>query len=187
MKYRKYRIREKSLMWHLMRVKKPLQIIGMTIAFLLIFTAMSAAAADDLQVYEMQHGQAQVKEDVKTAEKVAENGDLTAETAVEEEWTSLGEFKITYYCKENYPHICNNGDASRTATGTTPTAGRTIAVDPSVIPYGTEVRIDGHTYVSEDCGGSIKDKRIDILVETHQEALNLGIKYAEVFVKGEES
>ena len=98
----------------------------------------------------------------------------------EEKIVSLGVYKLSAYCKENYPHICNNGDSSSTATGTTPTVGRTVAVDPNVIPYGSEVIINGHTYIAEDCGGAIKGNRIDILFETHQEALAFGIRYAEV-------
>lgn len=98
----------------------------------------------------------------------------------EEKTISLGVYKLSAYCKENYPHICNNGDSSTTATGTTPTVGRTVAVDPNVIPYGSEIIINGHTYIAEDCGGAIKGNRIDILFETHQEALAFGIRYAEV-------
>ncbi len=93
---------------------------------------------------------------------------------------SLGECKISAYCKENYPHICNNGDSSQTATGTVPLAGRTVAVDPKVIPYGSEVIINGHTYIAEDCGGAIKGNRIDILFDTHQEAIEFGIQYTNV-------
>lgn len=44
--------------------------------------------------------------------------------------------------------------SGRTATGTTTTAGRTIAVDPKVIPFGTEVYIEGWGYrIAEDSGG----------------------------------
>lgn len=96
---------------------------------------------------------------------------------------SIGVCKLTAYCKENYPHICNNGDSTKTATGTTPTPGRTVAVDPSKIPYGSEVIINGHTYIAEDCGGAITGNKVDILFTTHQEALNFGIQYAEVFIK----
>ena len=96
--------------------------------------------------------------------------------------TSIGVCKLSAYCKENRPHICNNGDSSTTATGTIPTAGRTVAVDPKIIPYGSKVIINGHTYVAEDCGGAIKGNRVDILFDTHQEALNFGIQYSEVFV-----
>lgn len=95
-------------------------------------------------------------------------------------------FIITAYCGENYPHICNNGDASTTATGTTPTANRTIAVDPTVIPYGTKVIIDGKTYIAEDCGGAIKGNRIDMFFNTHEEALQYGRQTKEVTIlKGE--
>lgn len=56
-------------------------------------------------------------------------------------------------------------------------------MDPSVIPYGTEVVIDGHTYIAEDCGGAVTDNHIDIVVGTHQEALEKGEHTAEVFIK----
>ena len=104
-------------------------------------------------------------------------------TVVQEEpetKTPLGVFKLSAYCKENYPHCCNDGDSSQTATGTTPVPGRTIAVDPSVIPYGSEVEIFGHTYIAEDCGCSVKGNHIDVLFATHQEAVNFGIQYADV-------
>ena len=88
----------------------------------------------------------------------------------------IGDFKITYYCVENYHHICNNGNASITATGTVPTPGRTIAVDPRKIPYGSKVVIDGHTYIAEDCGGLIKGNKIDICVSSHTEAYQRGVR-----------
>lgn len=94
----------------------------------------------------------------------------------------LGEFLLTAYCGENYPHICNDGDSTHTATGTKPTAGRTIAVDPKIIPYGSKVVINGNTYIAEDCGGAIKGKRIDIFCPTHAEALEFGIQYANVTI-----
>lgn len=92
--------------------------------------------------------------------------------------------EATAYCCENYPHICNDGDATCTATGTKPTPGRTIAVDPSVIPYGAEVIINGNTYIAEDCGGAIKGNRIDILFDTHEEALQFGRQQLTVYVAG---
>ena len=110
---------------------------------------------------------------------------IEEESEVEEvvpEVVSLGVCKLTAYCKENYPHICNNGSSNSTATGTVPTVGRTIAVDPSVIPYGSQVIINGHTYIAEDCGGAIKGNKIDILFETHKEALQFGVQYAEAFM-----
>ena len=104
------------------------------------------------------------------------------EVEAEPQLISLGEFVITHYCTENYPHICNDGDATRTATGTVPTPGRTIAVDPGVIPYGSEVVINGHTFTAEDTGGAINHNRIDIVVDTHEEALQKGLYTTEVFL-----
>ena len=88
--------------------------------------------------------------------------------------------KLTAYCIEDYPHICNNGNASSTATGTKPTPGRTVAVDPKIIPYFSNVIINGNTYIAEDTGGHIKGNRVDIVFSTHQEALEFGVQYADV-------
>jgi hypothetical protein len=74
------------------------------------------------------------------------------------------------------------GGGKVTASGTTPTAGRTVGVNPSVIPYGTKLQI-GKTsgYVAEDTGGGIGYKHIDIFVNSHQEALNKGVAYKDVW------
>ena len=93
----------------------------------------------------------------------------------------LGVFEITYYCTEKYPHICNGGPPYKTATGTTPTPGRTIAVDPDVIPLGSKVIINGHVYTAEDTGGAVKRKHIDVAVGTHAEALRLGVQDFKVY------
>ena len=69
-----------------------------------------------------------------------------------------------------------------TATGTPVIEGQTIAVDPNVIPYGTQVIINGHIFTAEDCGGAIKDNRIDIYVNDHEKANALGVNYADVYL-----
>ncbi len=93
--------------------------------------------------------------------------------------TCLGEFLATYYCCEAYPHICGTGDGL-TATGV-PVAPGVVAVDPAVIPLGSTVVIDGTEYLAADTGGLIKGNRIDIAVETHAEALELGVRTVEVW------
>jgi 3D (Asp-Asp-Asp) domain-containing protein len=91
----------------------------------------------------------------------------------------LGEFKLTAYCAcEN---CCGKTDGI-TASGTIATEGRTIAVDPTVIPYGTEVTINGNTYVAEDCGGAIDGNRIDVYFDSHSEAWDFGVQYADVYL-----
>ena len=117
-------------------------------------------------------GQAQAAE-VTEPEEIELSADY-----VYTDYQSLGEFVITHYCACEKCTIDGDGI---TASGTQATAGRTIAVDPEVIPYGTTVIIDGHAYVAEDCGGAIKGRRIDIFMGSHQEALKAGVKVAEVF------
>ena len=146
-------------------------IIGTMALCLMIFTSTECIVGETLSP-------SIEKDEIIVGEVVEEN----ESAEVVPNTVSLGVCKLTAYCKENYPHICNNGDSNVTATGTVPTVGRTIAVDPSVIPYGSEVIINGHTYIAEDCGGAIKGNKVDILFETHQEALQFGVQYAEVFV-----
>ena len=94
---------------------------------------------------------------------------------------SLGNFVITAYCT---CRVCCGvySGGNRTASGTVPTSNRTIAVDTSVIPFGTKVVINGQVYVAEDRGGAIKGKRIDMFFMTHKEALRWGRRSMEVYL-----
>ena len=92
---------------------------------------------------------------------------------------NLGNFQITYYCA---CEICCNKADGITATGTPVVEGRTIAVDPRVIPYGTKVIIGGHIFTAEDCGGAIQGNHIDIYVNNHAEAEAFGGTNADVFL-----
>lgn len=96
----------------------------------------------------------------------------------------LGEFRLTAYCACRKCCGKDPGDFGYgvTASGAVVEAGRTIAVDSSVIPLGSEIVIDGHTYIAEDTGSAIKGNRIDIYFDTHQEALNFGVQYADVYI-----
>ena len=71
-----------------------------------------------------------------------------------------------------------------TATGTKPTFGRTIAVDPKVIPYGTRVYIPefDKTFIAEDCGGGIKGNKIDIYMNTKEECINWGVRNITLYI-----
>lgn len=76
------------------------------------------------------------------------------------------------------------GDDKITSLGTVPTWG-TIAVDPSVIAYGSRVYIPkfDKTFIASDCGGGIVGNRIDIFVGTESRAYKLGvIKNLEIII-----
>lgn len=124
---------------------------------------------------------------LSTVEKVYQSsvntgGIVNTGYSTEGKWKSLGTFKVTHYCCEKYPHICNAGPPYKTATGTTTHVGG-CAVDPRVIPLGSYVMVNGQVYHAEDIGGAIDGNRIDLVVETHNEALSKGTYRAEVFLK----
>ena len=98
-----------------------------------------------------------------------------------EEWKSIGEFKLTFFCP---CRKCNGKWTGKaTASGAPLKPGTTIAVDPKVIPLGTRVRIGEHEFIAQDTGSGIKGNRIDICLEDHGECLRAGVQYSEVLVR----
>lgn len=147
------------------------------------YPVVSDTAPTTPAVTEPDPTQPEVDENVESEEDTSDMPSDDAEENTDENAelkpTDLGVFKLTAYCA--CARCCGKSDGI-TATGTVATQGRTVAVDPSVIPYGSRVIINGHTYVAEDCGGAIKTNRIDIFFDSHQEALNFGVQYAKVYV-----
>jgi len=95
----------------------------------------------------------------------------------------LGRFSLSWYSPKELGKT--SPSQLRTSTGTTPKEGRTIAVDPKVIPYGSIVYIQDYGYyIAEDCGGDIKSNRIDVFTASHENAIQQGKKVANVWVLG---
>lgn len=70
--------------------------------------------------------------------------------------------------------------SKHTATGV-PAGRGVIAVDPSVIPYGTKMWVEGYGLgVAADCGGSIRGDRIDLCFDSYAEALAYGHRQVRV-------
>lgn len=58
-----------------------------------------------------------------------------------------------------------------------------IAVDPRKIPLGTKVWVEGYGYaIAGDTGGAIKGNRIDVLMQTKQQAYSWGRKRVKIKV-----
>lgn len=88
--------------------------------------------------------------------------------------TYLGTFKLTAYC--NCASCCGSAGKA-TASGTMPTAGRTVAM--AGVPFGTKLLINGTVYTVEDRGTAYG--HVDIYQNSHADALSFGLQYAEVY------
>ena len=90
---------------------------------------------------------------------------------------------VTYYdcCVE----CCGKTDGI-TASGVRATPGVTVAVDPDVIPLGSDVLVDYgdgeiHYYRADDTDSAVKGNHIDLCVQDHQTAIELGVCTATVW------
>ena len=70
-----------------------------------------------------------------------------------------------------------------TSRGTVPKWG-TIAVDPSVIPYGSKIYIPqfDQYFIAEDCGGGIKGNKIDIFMNSESQCNNWGKRTIDIYI-----
>jgi peptidoglycan DL-endopeptidase CwlO len=74
-----------------------------------------------------------------------------------------------------------------TATGLKPVRDpnglSTIAVDPSVIPLGSKVHVEGYGYaIASDTGGAIKGNKIDLYMNSEAECLSFGRRTVTVTI-----
>lgn len=146
----------------------------------------SNETADEEYIPEQTPPEEEYESEVETSDEVNE--------PVEEEVTYpiIGENTITTASGEvlTYTHTMtveataytktDEGCDDWTATGTLARYGA-IAVDPSVIPYGTRMYIvswDGSVIygyaTAEDCGGAINGARVDLYYDTYEECIQFG-------------
>lgn len=83
---------------------------------------------------------------------------------------------------------CGKADGI-TATGTKVKEGRTVAVDPKVIPLGSTLKITcpsypsvNGKYIAEDVGGAIKGNKIDIYLSDYDQCIKFGKRKVEVII-----
>ena len=116
------------------------------------------------------------RQEVKLAQSssLMHGRDMTANTVVPEVGPVMQEAQFTAYAYCACTKCCGKWARGITASGTTATEGRTIAVDPDVIPLGTHVYVNGREYIAEDTGSGINDRTIDVFFESHQAALQWG-------------
>ena len=115
----------------------------------------------------------------KAAEEEAQRAAEEAARAKEEEEsrsgkTYLGTFKITAYC---HCAKCNGRAGQPTASGAWPYSGHTVAMGG--VPFGTKLLINGTVYTVEDRGTPYG--HVDIFMDSHEEALDWGLHYIDVY------
>jgi len=90
------------------------------------------------------------------------------------------EVEVTAYCP---CHICCGKSDGITSSGKPAQVNRTIAIDPTVIPLGTRLYLEGiGIFVAEDTGGVIKGNKIDLFMNDHQKALEFGVKTTKAYI-----
>ena len=92
--------------------------------------------------------------------------------------------KVTAYCPCRL--CCGKYADGITASGHSIIDGDRFAAADRSVPFGTKMIIPGYARDSPikvlDRGGSITGCHIDVYFDTHQQALNWGVKYLDVKV-----
>jgi 3D (Asp-Asp-Asp) domain-containing protein len=89
----------------------------------------------------------------------------------------LGTFAVRAYTHYHPP----GAEPNKTATGTVPVAGRTVAVDPRIIPLGSRIHIEGvGERIAEDTGGKIKGNKLDLFLPSVKDCRQFGVREQEV-------
>jgi 3D (Asp-Asp-Asp) domain-containing protein len=98
-------------------------------------------------------------------------------------YKELGEYTISFYC--DCPVCTKTAKGSKTATGTKPKEGTTIACDGNILKMGDIVYIESvGVRICQDRGGAIKGKRIDVYMDDHDIANKMGIRKVNVYKIG---
>lgn len=92
--------------------------------------------------------------------------------------TPLGVFTITFYCPCEI--CCGEWATGCTASGVLATEWHTVATSER-FPFGTKLYIDGLGYFTVEDRG-VGDNCIDVFVNDHDEALNYGLQYMDVYL-----
>ncbi len=85
---------------------------------------------------------------------------------------ALGTFVVTCY---------DLGGSTATGVGVN---SATVAVDPSVIPLGTHIYVDGAgSRIAQDTGGAIKGRRLDIWEPSYGQCAAWGVQSRQVWIQ----
>ena len=137
-------------------------------------TTIDQKQAAETQIAQMTSEAQVYKQEVEDMQK--DIAVLRRELAIQREVypTSRGGRRVARYI--DGAQVTWYNDKGKTASGTTAVAGRTVAVDPEVVPLGSEVEIvmpDGRVFrrIAEDTGGAVKGKVFDVNIDASDDEL----------------
>jgi uncharacterized protein YabE (DUF348 family) len=128
----------------------------------------------------------EISRNIKSTKTILEPQNEIVVKGTGQVYASRGGDSITYKSKLSCIATAYSNH-SITATGRTPVRNEgglsTIAVDPSVIPLGSKVYVDGYGYaIAADTGSAIKSNRIDIYLNSSSECNNWGRRAVNVLI-----
>ncbi|MGC4378407.1 NlpC/P60 family protein [Fictibacillus sp. Mic-4] len=136
---------------------------------------MSLKISKTLELNEIEY---EPPEEAKKNEGVADDGKKIKGVA----------YQTGYVATAYAPALGGINGSGTTASGTKVVEGRTIAVDPNVIPLGSVVALYipslneySGLYLAEDTGGAIKGKKIDVAVKASK-AKQFGVRNAQIAI-----
>lgn len=117
----------------------------------------------------------QDKPAISQQETKAESKKEVQAAAMEEKTLKMTATAYTANCEG-----CSGVTANGTDLHANPNS-KVIAVDPSIIPLGTKVWVEGYgEAIAADTGGAIKGNKIDLFMASHSDATNWGSKTVQV-------
>lgn len=149
------------------------KVVGMAIVLLVVI-------ALGITTYEVRELSETVQKQGETTDKAIKELQEEIDQVKDDMPEFIGTFTTTAYCK--CEKCCGIWTDSPTKTGAIPVAGKTVAVDPEIIPLGTEIVIDGQRYVAEDTGSAVKGNVIDIYFNSHEETEKYGRQNSKVWI-----
>jgi uncharacterized protein YabE (DUF348 family) len=129
---------------------------------------------------------AEVSRNVKSTKTILEPQNKIVVKGTGQVYASRGGESITYKKKLSCIATAYSNHYT-TATGRMPVRNQgglsTIAVDPSVIPLGSKVYVDGYGYaIAADTGGAIRGNKIDIYLNSSSECSTWGVRSVNLLV-----
>ena len=108
----------------------------------------------------------------------------TSDTKNLNQWQTV-KMRVTAYCP--CPKCCGSSSDGVTASGHEISEGDRFVAADKTYPFGTEMNIPGYKNAQAvkvlDRGGAIQGNKLDVFFNSHQEALEWGVKELDVKIR----